>query len=144
MRANLRNRHTTCGHRATRKINWKLRKGTYWALIVIENEKAFLHSVSAQIGIDGKGRYVWAVPHNYDATQTMVYCFPLMSGMVGAKAVADVAVGFVNDKLNELRIPMWIPPVGLQRDKIFMADAPWSIAQYEQANSRIERVQMEN
>lgn len=122
MRADLRNRKTTLGLRASRRVKWKFYKDNFFVAIYIHPEKgAVQHGViHRQLGWDGKGRGVWPDKTVHDLPKDRVYLYNLP---VYTMEEANQLFATVLERLNA-PVEMWTPRAGLGRGNVLM-DTYW-------------------
>lgn len=126
-------RTTLHGHKATRRIRWFNPKGIttqndqkyvdVFVVAIIEERGFELFAVTAQLGIDGRGRHV--LPHSvvapkgrfaYGGKSEGTTCIYAASAPVGR---LEEAGRELVDALNKMSVrDMWMPSAGLKRGEV--------------------------
>lgn len=117
MRKNLRDRKTTLGCRASRRVRWKYTED-YWVAYVFDPETSVWSQhghAHRQIGCDGNGRLLWPdqTIHQHPRINMVLHTYRL----TGECPVEDVIKNVVF-QLNDLSGKAWYPPAGMVRGKL--------------------------
>lgn len=124
-------RTTLHGHKATRRIRWFNPKSIWeendqkfvnvFVVAVIGGSGFELFAVTAQLGIDGRGRHV--LPHSVTVPKTGRFAYGGKTEHTTSIYSVGAAVGRLEeagqalvDGLNKLTVQdMWMPPAGVKR-----------------------------